>query len=125
MSSLQILGYANSKPATVLVDRTSPCSMASAAFLFSNSLNTSLDSKGRHQASLTLSIPSQGGYYTSTNFRVKSSARCSVDVVLGADWLVAVRATIAVNVLRHPAPETVENLAEGHGWTADGELEMS
>ena len=93
MSPLHILGYANSKPASVLVDLASPCSMASAAFLFSNSLNTSLDSMGRHEAALTLSVPSQGGYYTSINFRVRLSATCFVDVVLGADWLVASHAT--------------------------------
>jgi len=107
MSSLRILGYANSTPTTFLVDRASPHSHVSAVFLFKNSLNFLLDSTGRHHACLTVSVPSQGGLYTSSNFRLLASAVCTADVVLGADWLALCRATTMNNVLLQPSPEIV------------------
>ena len=105
-----------------VVDRASPDSQVSAAFLFKHSINSLLDSTGSHHARLSVSIPSQGGYYTSGPFRLLSSVTCAADIVLGADWLASCRIATVHNALQRPAPETIAQLAEGHGWTPDGTL---
>jgi hypothetical protein len=120
MSLLRILGYADSKPAVFVVDRASPHSQVSAAFLYHNSLNTTLNSNGHNEAYLTISVPSQGGYYKSSRLRLNSSVSCTVDIVLGADWLALCRVSAGTDALQHPAPESVQRLPDGHGWTTDG-----
>jgi len=88
MSTLRILGYANSKAATIVVDRASPQSQVSAAaFLFNNDLNSSFDSTGCEFACLAILVPLEGGYYTSSSLRLQSSTTCIADVVLGARGL--------------------------------------
>jgi len=74
--------------------------------------------------SLSLS-PRKGGGYTSSNLRLRSSVRCSADVVLGANWLVSCRIIVGSTALRRPTPESVMVLTEGHGWTADGTLHFN
>jgi len=118
MSSLRILGYTNSTPTTFLVDRVSPHSHVSAAFLFKNSLDFLLDSTGRHHACLTVSVPSQGGLYTLSNFRLLASVACTTNVVLDADWLALCQATAMNNMLLQPSPESVADFPEGHNWIA-------
>ena len=122
MSTLRILGYANSKAATIVVDRASPRSLVSAAFLFNNDLNSSFDSTGCDFARLTILVPSEGGYYSSSSLSLQSSTMCVADVVLGADWLALCRIKIGSSTLQRPAPESVVVLPEGHVWTADGTL---
>ena len=104
-SLLPILGYANSRPTTFAVDLASPKSQVSVAFLFNNSLDTLLDSTGSYHARLTMSAPSQGGFYTLNNLRILSSVTCTADIVLGADWLAASRASATSNVLGRPSAE--------------------
>jgi hypothetical protein len=118
--SIQLLGYADSNPCNFVVDRASPTSQVSTAFLFRTSLHCHLDSTGCQYARLTISVPSQGGVYTSTSLHLLTSATCAADVVLGADWLAACRVTTAVNVLLAPSQETVQMLSEGHRWSMNG-----
>jgi hypothetical protein len=123
--SLQLLGYTDSNHCNFVVDRASPTSEVSAAFLFRTSLHCHLDSTGCQYARLTISVPSQGGVYTSTNLHLSTSATCAADVVLGADWLAACRVTMAVNVLLAPSQDTVQMLPEGHQWSTNGTPSMS
>ena len=120
MDSLRVLGYANSTPAIFVVDRACPHSLVSASFLFHNSFHAKLDSTGCNYAHLKILVPTQGGYYTSPNIRLGSSVTCSVDVVLGADWLASCRITTEVNVIRPPTVANIGDLPDGHVWTADG-----
>lgn len=122
MAALRILGYADMKPAVFAVDRASPESRVSAAFVFHNSLNTCLNSAGINHVRLSLKVPSRGGYYTSSNLLVVSSAAHAADVLLGADWLAPCRATMGANILQQPAEESIEALPEGYSWVADGVL---
>ena len=126
MTPFKVLGYTDCKPAVVLVDRASPYSQVSAAFLLRNNVRNRLSPTRDSYARLTVAVPSQGGYYTSSNMRPVSSIACAVNVVLGADWLGSWQVATAVNVLQQPSSERVASLPEGHGWTADGtsELEM-
>jgi hypothetical protein len=120
MAGLKVLGYANSQPCEFLLDRASPVSQVSAAFLFRNSFYSHLNSSARQYAYLTLAIPSRGGYFTSTNAILMSSTSCGSDIVLGADWLASCRISTAANVIMAPGLESVGRLDVGHTWTADG-----
>ena len=122
MTPLQLLGYANTVPCSFTVDRASPHCLVSTAFLFRNSLHSHLSTTGGHFAELDVSVPSQGGYYTSSRLRLKSSATCTADVVLGAEWLSLCGVSVAINMLLPPAPERAEGLPEGHKWAMDGKL---
>jgi hypothetical protein len=122
--SFRILGYADAKPAVFEVDRATPRTHVSAAFLFHNSLNAQLNSAGVNCARLTIKVPSQGGYYTSLDLWLVCSVTQTADVVLGADWISACRATTMANVLRQPAQETLQTLPGEHNWVADGILQL-
>ena len=100
MSTLRILGCANSKAATIVVDRASPRSQVSAAFLFNNDLNSLFDSTGCDFAHLAILVPSEGGYYSSSSLSLQSSTTCVADVVLGADWLAPCRIKIGSSTLQ-------------------------
>ena len=120
MSPLRILGYADSKPCEFEVDRASPHCQVSSAFLYRNSIHSSLNATGYQGAQLTVLVPSQGGYYMSPNLHFVCSATCTADVVLGADWLASCQVSVAANMLLLPMPETASNLVDGHRWTAEG-----
>ena len=74
---------------------------------------------GCDHAWLSVSVPSQGGCYTSLTFWFQSSVTHLADVFPRADWLAVCQVVTRVNVLWQPAMEIVENLLEGHGWRAD------
>lgn len=120
MTSVEVLGYADDVPCTYLLDGSYPLSLVSPAFLYKNSLHPQLAVGGRQYASLTVSVPSQGGYYSSSAMHLLSSPTCKADIVLGAEWLKSCRALVAVNVLLSPSREIASNLPDGHMWTADG-----
>ena len=120
MDSIRILGYANSEPTVFVVDLVYPHSLVSASSLFRNSLHAKLDSTGCNYAHLTMLVPTREGYYISSNIRLGSSVTCSVNVILGADWLVSCRITTEVNFIRQPAVARIGDLPDGHAWTADG-----
>lgn len=120
MNALRLLGYAQTKPCSFIVDRASPHSHVSAAFLFRYALHQRLDSTGKYCSHLTICVPTQGGYYMSSDVQLKSSVTCQVDVVLGADWLACCQATLAVNVLCLPTSEVILKLTDGNSWIADG-----
>lgn len=120
MTVLKLLGYADSKPCSFVLDPATPHSYVSAAFLFENSLHAALDSSGQYHARLSILVPSQGGYYISTDLFLKSSVTCGNDIVLGGDWLSSCRIKTAANVILLPSQENLSRLDEGHMWTADG-----
>lgn len=117
---LHLLGYADLKPCKFLVDQGSPTSQVSVTFLFQNSLHYQLDHTGCQYANLMVSIPSQEGYYTSTDLHLSFSAVCTANVMLSADWLASCQVSTAVNVLSAPPQEWVDSqwctpcLANGH-----------
>ena len=121
MNSFQVLGYANCKPIVVLVDCTSPYSLVSTVFLFRNNVHNHLSPTGNSYAHLM--VASQGGYYTFSNMHLVSSMACTIDVVLGADWLGSCQITMAVNALQQLSSVTVASLPDGHGWTADSHVQ--
>lgn len=120
MSALKLLGYANSKPCTFLLDRASPHCQVSAAFLFRNDFHSRLDSTARETTHLTISVPTQGGYYTSSDVSLVSSATPTCDIILGADWVASCRVLTAINTIPIPTPEVVSSIMDGNTWTADG-----
>ena len=120
MISLSILGLVDGKPAKISIDQACPSSSISGAFLYRNDMNPLLDSSGLNHQKVTLSTPSLGGYYTSSQLSLVYSVASGSDVVLGADWVSACRPLMCGNALTRPAPETVGNLPDGHTWTATG-----
>jgi hypothetical protein len=120
MTSIQVLGYAEAHPCTYLLDASYPRSMASPAFLFENSLHAHLEVGGVHSARLTISVPSQGGYYSSSEFLLLLSPTRKADIILGADWLRCCRVSAASNILLSPYEGVSVVLPEGHVWLADG-----
>lgn len=123
MNSLPILGYADTKPTRISVDCANPQSLVSVVFLFRNALSPHLHPTGYNYAQLTMLIPSQGGYYVSSDMRLVASSACAADIVLGADWTSTCRVSLTANGLSYPVPETIQRLPEGHGWTADGKMD--
>lgn len=121
MHRLRILGYAGGNPALFTVDPSYPRSSFAPAFLYRNDINPKLDSEGCHCQTLTLSVPSLGGYYTSANFPVIASVVNNCDVILGADWLSECKPVVRGNTFGHPAECTVDSMPDGHGWIANGE----
>ena len=120
MCSLCLLGFADRKPAGFIIDKSYPHSSISEAFLFQNNINTVLDSSGCNHQNITLSVPSLGGYYTSPHFPMQGSILCNSDMVLSADWLSQCQPTLCMNAFGQPVPDMVDNLTDGHTWTADG-----
>jgi len=115
-----ILGFADGKPAKFTIDPARPRSVISEAFLFRNDFNPVLDASGCNRYAATLSVPSLGGYYTSSHFQLLCYIGHDADVVLGADWLTQCRPTMSANAFGRPAPESVSALPDGHTWMADG-----
>ena len=120
MIVLKVLGYADSNPCEFALDLASPHCQVSASFLYWNSLVPKLDASGRQHAKLKISVPTQGGYFTTLLLVLVSVAAGGSDIVLGADWLSSCHITTATNMVLSPSPEIVQTLQNGSTWTADG-----
>lgn len=120
MAPLRLIGYAGSCPCVFSVDLASPRSEISRDFLFRHSIPTNLDASGALCTHLTVSVPSQGGYYTSTNLLLVSSTGNNADVVLGSGWIASCNVRFATNVLLKPAIADVLSLPDVHKWSPDG-----
>lgn len=116
----RLLGFVDGRPATFLVDPSSPHSTISRSFLFQNNVNATLNARGRDFHRATLLIPTLGGFYTSSSFYLLGAVGDDGDITLGADWLSFCRPTSNVNSFGHPSPDTVTHLPDGHMWTACG-----
>jgi hypothetical protein len=120
MNTLRMLGYANDKPCSLVLDRASPHCRVSSAFLFRNSLHARLNSSGCEFAQLDISVPTQGGYYAASQLTLACSVACDTDIVLGADWLPAPLVVTTTNFIRPPPADLLGIMPDGLVWKGDG-----
>jgi hypothetical protein len=90
--TVRVLGYAGGKPAVFEVDRASPHSCISAAFLFRNLINPLLDSTGVSHARLTVKVPSQGSSCSPVFIKVMLLNRAFIINVLSGSHIYNCRA---------------------------------
>ena len=122
MAPLRLLGITNTLPCVLLIDPASPHCHVSSGYLYRTSLPCKIDPKGCLRSEFTVSVPSLGGYHTSTDMSLAVSPRSDADIILGSDWVSMCRIRFAANVLLEPPLETVVHLPDEHKWTPDGAL---
>ena len=103
MTTLGVLGYANTKPCKFVLDFANPQSRVSASFLYRYSLIAKLDASGCQYAKFQNICPVSGGVFTTLDMLLIIGASGDSDVLLGVDWLTSCQITPTTNALQSPS----------------------
>jgi hypothetical protein len=118
-------GLIHSSSVSVEVQPTTMTSIITLAAVYRLGLLPKLDRLGRYTCDVSLSIPTNSGFYTSQMLLRCSHMRGENDIVLGSDWMSATGSVFCDNGpgLVDPPQSVVASLPDGYYWSPNkGEI---
>ena len=128
ISQNMLVGLINSVPVSVAVQPATSTSTITLSAAFQHQLLPIFDRFGLYTCNISLSVPTNNGFYTS-----KLSLQCShtpgeSDIILGSDWMSTCSVVLCDGgfILADPSRPAITSLPAGHYWTRnEGEIVSS